>query len=194
MTEKLNPIVLFHEWFADAKKSEPLLPEAMSLATAGNDGKVSSRMVLMKSATESGFVFFTNTDSQKAICINQNSNVALLFHWKSLSRQIRINGRAELIDKADSDAYFATRPRESKIGAWSSMQSKPMLNKEVLAKNIEAYKAQFGSGQIPRPPFWEGYRVFPEQMEFWEEGEFRLHNRRQYNKTPTGWSIQLLYP
>ena len=194
MTDKLNPIDLFHEWFADAKKSEPLLPEAMSLATSGNDGNVSSRMVLMKSATESGFVFYTNTGSQKVMYFNQNPHVSLLFHWKSLSRQVRINGGVEQIDEAASDAYFATRPRASQIGAWSSKQSKPMRNEEVLRKEIEFYTARFGTEQIPRPSFWGGYRVLPTRMEFWEEGESRLHKRRLYTKTQTGWSIQLLYP
>ena len=194
MTDKLNPIDLFHEWFADAKKSEPLMPEAMSLATSGNDGQVSSRMVLMKSATNSGFVFYTNMESQKATCINQNPKVALLFHWKSLSRQVRVNGRAELIDEAASDVYFATRPRAAQIGAWASKQSKPMHNEEALRKDIDFHTARFGIDQIPRPSFWGGYRVLPNQIEFWEEGNFRLHNRRLYTKTPTGWSIQLLYP
>lgn len=189
-----NPFAIFEEWFAAAKKAEADLPEAMSVATASKDGKVTSRMVLLKSFDASGFVFFTNTGSRKAADIAENSQVALLFHWKSQSRQVRITGAAQFVDDAEADAYFATRPRGAQIGAWASRQSGAMEGLFSLEKEVAKFTAKFGAGKIPRPPFWTGYRIVPDGFEFWEEGRFRLHRRRSFTPTSDGWSTEWLYP
>jgi pyridoxamine 5'-phosphate oxidase len=189
-----NPIDHFHEWFEDAKKSEPSLPEAMSVATVSKSGQPSSRMVLLKSADATGFVFYTNTESRKASEIRDNPRASLLFHWKSLQRQVRITGPISEVTPEEADAYFASRARGAQIGAWASQQSRPMAGGLDLEKAVARFTAKFGIKTIDRPPFWTGYRVFPEEMEFWSERRFRLHLRESYNRDGECWRTELLYP
>ncbi|MDA0656975.1 MAG: pyridoxamine 5'-phosphate oxidase, partial [Proteobacteria bacterium] len=185
--DKKNPIEHFHEWFEDAKKSEPSLPEAMSVATVSKSGQPSSRMVLLKSADAKGFVFYTNTESRKGLEIKGNPRASLLFHWKSLQRQVRIAGAISEVAPEEADAYFSSRPRGAQIGAWASQQSRPMAGSLDLEKAVARFTAKFGVKTIERPPFWTGYRVFPEEMEFWSERRFRLHLREFYSRDGECW-------
>lgn len=194
MTVESNPYAIFSDWFEAAKKSESTLPEAMCLATADGSGRVATRMVLLKSFDDTGFVFYTNTESAKARDIAENANVSLNFHWKSLSRQVRIIGRASFVSDAEADAYFATRPRGAQIGAWASQQSRPMDGPLALEKRVVKFTAKFGIGEIPRPPFWTGYRVRPVEFEFWEERKFRLHRRTVYRTDGDSWAESTLFP
>ena len=189
-----EPLSLFRQWFGEAEDREIDVPSAMSVATVDARNRPSSRMVLLKHYDESGFVFYTNLESRKAECIAENTHVALLFHWKSLKRQVRIDGAAALVDDTQADAYFATRDRGSQIGAWASRQSRPMEGRFELEKEVARFTAKFGVSAISRPPFWSGYRVTPDHFEFWDDGRFRLHERIVYDRAEDGWKTQRLFP
>ncbi|MEC9022554.1 MAG: pyridoxamine 5'-phosphate oxidase [Pseudomonadota bacterium] len=190
----LNPIKLFEIWFEEAEAKELDVPNAMSLSTANSSGRVSSRMVLLKAYDQRGFVFYTNTGSRKGRDIRENKSVALLFHWKSLKRQVRITGAAEQVDEEEADIYFASRSRGSQVGAWASKQSDHLQSRYSLEESIRELEKNFADKAIPRPPFWTGYRVVPREIEFWEEKDFRLHNRILYSLEGSVWSKSLLYP
>lgn len=189
-----DPVSLFHNWFEKAKGVEVSLPEAMSVASVAKDGRPSTRMVLLKHADEHGFVFYTNLTSRKGVEITANSYVALLFHWKSLTQQIRIEGIAEPVLDKEADNYFASRDRGAQIGAWASDQSSPMESRFDLEKRVAQYTAKFGVSKVDRPPFWSGFRVVPDRYEFWSEGQFRLHERLIYQKEGTNWRTERLFP
>lgn len=189
-----DPISQFESWFNEAKKSEPSLPEAMSVATVSADGQPSSRMVLLKSFDKEGFVFYTNMESRKGLEIKFNSKTALLFHWKSLQRQVRIVGIISEVSAEEADSYFQTRQRGSQIGAWASEQSRVMNGSLDLEKAVASCAAKFGTKTIERPPFWTGLRVYPTEIEFWSEGTFRLHLREFYSRDGEFWRKALLYP
>lgn len=186
--------MLFREWLAEATQREPNDPTAMALATVGADGQPSARMVLLKGVDEQGFVFYTNLESQKAAELAANPRASLLFHWKSLRRQVRIEGTVTGVSDAEADAYFASRPRGAQIGAWASRQSRPLESRFALEKRVAEYTAKFGLGSVPRPAFWSGYRVTPERIEFWQDRPFRLHDRLLYTRVREGWRTDKLYP
>jgi pyridoxamine 5'-phosphate oxidase len=191
----VDPYTLFATWLHEAEQSEPNDANALTLATADRQGRPSARMVLLKGFDAQGFVFYTNLASRKGEELAQNPAVHLLFHWKSLKRQVRIDGVASLVDDAEADAYFASRPRVSQIGAWASDQSRVLDNRDSLMARVAYYTAQFASSPtIPRPAHWSGWRVVPHAIEFWQDQEFRLHERCVYNKTAQGWQTTLLYP
>jgi len=189
-----DPIVRFREWLAEAEQTEPTDPTAMALATATADGVPSVRMVLMRGLDERGFVFYTNLESRKGLELDANPNAALVFHWKSLGRQVRIEGPVAPVEAAEADAYFASRARGSQIGAWASDQSRPMESRRGLEKSVAKFAAKFGVSRVPRPDHWSGYRVAPAHIEFWREGRFRLHERIAYHRTDDGWTTRRLYP
>ena len=166
----------------------------MSVASVGADGRPSLRMVLLRGVDARGLVFYTNLSSRKALDIRANSWLALCLHWKSMSRQIRVEGRAELVSDAEADAYFSSRPRDSQIGAWASKQSQKLQGRFELEGRVAKFAAKFGIGAVPRPEFWSGYRVTPEHIEFWEDRPFRLHDRTQWNLSDGLWASHKLYP
>jgi len=188
-----DPIALFDAWFAEARASEPNDPESMALATADAAGRPSVRMVLLKGHGPDGFVFYTNLDSGKGEDLAVNPHAALLFHWKSLRRQVRIEGPVAPVSEADADIYFASRSRDSQLGAWASDQSRPLLNRKVFEDRFEDMRLSFEGRDVPRPPRWSGFRVAPQTMEFWTDREHRLHERRLFTWQGT-WSESLLYP
>ena len=189
-----EPFKQFAEWLAEAEKAEPNNPAAMSVATVDANGRPSSRMVLLRGFDERGFVFYTNLESRKGHDLRVNSHVALCFHWKSLERQVRVEGKAEAVSAAEADAYFASRPKDSQIGAWASKQSEPLAARFELETRVAKYGVLYGIGKVPRPPFWSGYRVVPDAIEFWEERPFRLHDRAAYRLGPDGWQLSKLFP
>jgi pyridoxamine 5'-phosphate oxidase len=190
-----DPHALFEEWLAEATLSEPNDPTAMALATADAHGQPAVRMVLLKGHDERGFVFYTNMDSRKGGDLAANPQAALLFHWKSLRRQVRVEGPVEPVSAAEADAYFATRGRDSQLGAWASEQSRPLDSRATFEARFEEAKARFEGGEVPRPPRWSGYRVVPQRMEFWNDRAHRLHERRVFTRGGVGgWSEGLLYP
>ena len=191
-----DPYALFDSWYAEARASEINDSNAMALATADAQGQPSVRMVLLKGHDPRGFVFYTNRQSRKAGALAENARAGLLFHWKTLRRQIRIDGAVSQVSDAESDAYFASRGRDSQLGAWASDQSRPLDTRETFLDRFEAMKARFEGGDVPRPPHWGGYRVVPDRIEFWRDGAHRLHERRLFTPDPAtgGWSEGLLYP
>jgi pyridoxamine 5'-phosphate oxidase len=189
-----DPFVLFDTWYAEARASEPNDSNAMALATGDATGQPSVRMVLLKGHGPDGFVFYTNRESRKASELAAVPKAALLFHWKSLRRQIRIEGAISRVTDAESDAYFASRNRDSQLGAWASDQSRPLADRETFESRFEAAKARFEGGDVPRPPHWGGYRVTPAAIEFWQDRAHRLHERRLFTRTADGWREGLLYP
>lgn len=199
MAETDDPFALFAAWMAEAEKSEPNDPNAMCLATSTPDGRPSARMVLLKgvdphASKPRGFVFYTNLESRKGSEIRANPQVAATFHWKSIHRSIRIEGRAVPVADAEADAYFASRSRGSRIGAWASSQSRPLESRLALEKAVAEYTVKFGIGEIPRPPYWSGFRIVPARIEFWRNMPFRLHERTVYHAEAAGWRIEKLYP
>jgi pyridoxamine 5'-phosphate oxidase len=189
-----DPFLKFGIWLAEAKASEPDDPNAMTLATVAASGRPAARIVLLKGWDERGFVFYTNLESRKAGEIRQNAQVALLFHWKSLHRQIRIEGAVAPVTDAEADAYFASRWRISKLGAWASAQSRPLPSREVFEAKLAEVEARFPGEDVPRPANWSGWRLAPDYFEFWQDREFRLHDRLVFKKTGEGWETGLLYP
>ncbi|MBM3732783.1 MAG: pyridoxamine 5'-phosphate oxidase [Acidimicrobiia bacterium] len=193
-SEPDNPIELFHAWLADATRAEPSDPTAVALATADADGKPSVRMVLLKDVDARGFVFYTNLDSRKGRELRANPRAALCFHWKSLDRQVRVEGRIAPVADAEADAYFASRDRASRIGAWASRQSQPLESRFALEKRVAEFTAKFHIGEVPRPSFWSGFRLAPDTIEFWQERPFRLHDRTVYHRQGDAWTTIKLYP
>ena len=189
-----DPFTLFDTWFAEAQASEPNVSDAMALATADADGHPSVRMVLLKGHDERGFVFYTNLDSRKGGELAANPSVALLFHWKSLRRQVRIEGPVSAVSQVEADAYFASRGRTSRIGAWASDQSRPLDRRETFVERVAEVGRRFEGEEVPRPPRWSGFRVTPKAIEFWEDGEHRLHHRRLFTRDGDRWNEGLLYP
>ena len=190
-----DPFELFDQWFAEARAAEPNDPEAMALATAGVDGRPAVRMVLLKGHGPDGFVFYTNRDGRKGGELAANSNAALVFHWKSLRRQIRIEGAVESVADEEADAYYATRVRDSQLGAWASDQSRPLDRRATLEARFAEVARRFEGRPVPRPPHWTGFRVVPRSIEFWSDGAHRLHERRLFTRNANGsWAEGLLYP
>ncbi|MGV3768879.1 MAG: pyridoxamine 5'-phosphate oxidase [Sphingobium phenoxybenzoativorans] len=189
-----DPFSLFDDWYAEARDREINDSNAMALATADEQGRPSVRMVLLKGHGPEGFVFYTNFEGRKAEQLLANPNAALLFHWKSLRRQIRIEGRVEPVDPIIADAYFATRSRDSQLGAWASDQSRPLESRETFIRRFDEQKARFEGREVTRPPHWSGFRVVPDHIEFWQDREYRLHERRLFKRAGQGWDEGLLYP
>jgi pyridoxamine 5'-phosphate oxidase len=189
-----DPHAIFEEWLGEARLSEPNDPTAMALATADAQGRPSVRMVLLKGHDERGFVFYTNLDSRKGSELASNPRAALLFHWKSLRRQVRVEGFVEPVSDAEADAYFASRARDSQLGAWASDQSRPLDARATFEARYHEMKAGFEGGDVPRPPRWGGWRVEAERIEFWNDRAHRLHERRLFTRSGDGWSEGLLYP
>ncbi|RYE88531.1 MAG: pyridoxamine 5'-phosphate oxidase [Hyphomicrobiales bacterium] len=191
----IDPCSLFEEWFAEAQQSEPNDPHAMALATVDDDGMPDVRMVLLNARDHRGFCFFTNLDSDKGRQLLAHRKAALVLHWKSLRRQIRIRGPVELVDEGEADAYFATRARISQIGAHASRQSRPLANRYTLLERVETLKKSFGEDEpVSRPRNWSGFRVIPQTMEFWKDGANRLHDRVRFTRSGDTWTRERLYP
>ena len=191
-----EPLRLFAAWFEEAKRSEPVNPEAMTLSTVDADGLPNARMVLLKGFDDHGFVFYTNQESVKGHELADAAQAALTFYWKSLQRQVRLRGAVEPVTAAEADAYFATRPRMAQIGAWASKQSAALESRLAFEKAIAKFTAKFAIGAVPRPPFWVGYRVVPTEIEFWQERPFRLHDRIVFTRADLNapWTKTRLYP
>src|SRR6267378_2732834 len=191
-----EPLRLFAAWFDDAKRAEPADPDAMAVATVGGDGLPNVRMVLLKSFDERGFVFYTNQASQKGQELAARAAAGAVFHWKSLKRQVRLRGPVEPVAEAEADAYFASRPRLSQIGAWASKQSAPLESRLAFEKSLALATAKYALGAVPRPPFWVGYRLIPLIMEFWQDRPYRLHDRVEFRRTApdSPWIKTRLYP
>jgi pyridoxamine 5'-phosphate oxidase len=188
-----EPLAPFRRWFREAAAAEPLA-EAMTLATVTPEGRPSARLVLLKGFDPRGFVFYTNLESRKSLELHKNPRAALCFHWKSLRRQVRIEGLTEEIGEEEANAYFATRPRESQLSAWASEQSRPLESRSLLEERFAERARRFGGAPVERPNFWSGFRVVPERIEFWEERPSRLHERILFTRKSAGWQRQRLYP
>ena len=189
-----DPLALFAEWLEEAGRKEPNDPNAMSVSTVDLSGMPDSRMVLLKDFDARGFVFYTNTESAKGQELSAQPKAALLFHWKSLRRQVRIRGNVEPVSEAEADAYFASRARHSQLGAWASDQSRPLPDRLALEKRVAEMGLKFGLGKVPRPPYWSGYRVVPLTLEFWRDRPFRLHERLVFDRQGEGWTTRRLFP
>lgn len=194
-TATADPILLFADWLAAAEASEPNDPNAMALATVDGEGMPDVRMVLLKGHDANGFVFFTNFESAKGRQMLANPKAALCFHWKSLSRQVRVRGPVTEVTPEEADAYFASRARGSRIGAWASRQSRPLESRFALEKAVATFTARYAIGEVPRPPYWSGFRLAPVEIEFWQAGTFRLHDRVRFTRAAGGeWEKTRLYP
>jgi len=193
-TESMEPYQLFGSWLEDATKSEPNDPNALALSTVDSDGMPNVRMVLLKGYDTRGFVFYTNYESTKGREILAARKAAMCFHWKTLRRQVRVRGNAELVSDDEADAYYASRARGSRIGAWASKQSRPLESRFALEKAVAEYTAKYAIGNIPRPPYWSGFRIVPVTIEFWHDRAFRLHDRVIFERTESGWTKTRLYP
>jgi pyridoxamine 5'-phosphate oxidase len=190
-----DPFALFAAWMEEAAKSEPNDPNAVCLATATPDGRPSARMVLLKALDAKGFVFYTNLESRKGGELAANPVAAMCFHWKTLQRSVRVEGPVEPVSTEEADAYYASRARGSRIGAWASRQSRPLEGRWALEKAVAEYTLKFGIGEIPRPAHWSGFRLLPARIEFWRDMPFRLHERRVFHQAPSGgWETEMLYP
>lgn len=189
-----DPVGLFQDWLAEAARTEPNDPNAMTVATCTPEGRPSARIVLLKDVDARGFVFYTNKEGRKGRELLDNPFAALLFHWKTLGRQVRVEGGVEGVTDDEADAYYATRPRISRLGAWASEQSRPLLSRADLERRVAEFDARFPGESIPRPPHWSGFRVVPDRVEFWQDMPFRLHDRRVYTRAGEGWTAEALYP
>ena len=189
-----DPIEQFRRWFDDALAAGLREPNAMTLATATPDGRPSARVVLLKGFDERGFVFYTNYEGRKGEELEENPYCALVFYWAELERQVRVEGRVSRVPKRESDEYFGSRPRGSRLGAWASEQSRPVGGREVLEERLRVLEAEYEAREVPRPPFWSGYRVEPEVIEFWQGRENRLHDRLVYRRSGGGWGRERLQP
>lgn len=191
-----EPFGRFAEWLGEAEAREPADANAMCLATVDAEGRPSARMVLLKGHDRSGFVFYTNLESRKGVQLGGNAGCALCFHWKSLERQVRVEGIAQPVSPAEADAYFESRPRDSRIGAWASQQSRPLADRFALEKAVARFAAKYAIGHIPRPSYWSGFRVVPQRIEFWQQKPFRLHDRAVYHRVEpeSGWRFERLFP
>lgn len=195
LNETIDPFALFARWLSEAEEREPNDPNAMALATVDATGLPDVRMVLLKGHDERGFAFYTNLQSTKGAEVADTRKAALCFHWKSLRRQIRVRGAVEDVSQPEADAYFASRHPTSRRGAWASEQSRPLASRDVLEARLHDIEARFpDDNSIPRPPHWSGFRIVPQQIEFWQDGENRLHDRFRYTRKDVGWSVQRLYP
>jgi len=192
--QRAEPVGLFIEWLAEARGSEPNDSNAMALATVGEDGVPDCRMVLLKDVDERGFTFYSNRESAKGQALAAHPSAALLFHWKSLRRQVRIRGGVEPVSAAEADAYFASRARESRIGAWASDQSRPLADRAALEAAVARETDRFDGEAVPRPERWTGWRVVPDSVEFWRDRPFRLHDRLRFDRTDKGWTRTRLWP
>jgi pyridoxamine 5'-phosphate oxidase len=189
-----DPIELFQEWFREAEQAGVEVPEAMTLATAGADGSPSARMVLLKGADDEGFVFYSGYVSRKAGELEQNPRAALVFYWRPLGKQVRVEGSVERVPEGESAAYFATRPRGSQLAAWASQQSQPLESRGELERRYAELEREYDGREVPRPPHWGGFRLRPDAIEFWEHRENRLHDRFRYTRAREGWRAELLSP
>jgi pyridoxamine 5'-phosphate oxidase len=189
-----DPFARFAAWFDEAKRREPNDPEAMTLATATPDGRPSARLVLLKGVDRSGFVFYTNLESRKSVELTANRHAALCFHWKSLRRQVRIEGVVAPVTDQEADAYFTSRAHGSQIGAWASEQSRPLDRRATLEQRVDDFTRRYPEGQVPRPPHWSGFRLTPERIEFWRDMPHRLHERLLFTRAGERWATQWLYP
>ena len=190
-----DPFAWFQRWMSEAEASEPSDPNAMTVVTVGADGRPSARTILLKGVDPRGFVFYTNTQSRKGNELAASQLIFLLFYWKSLGRQIRVEGHVEPVTAAEADAYYATRPRISRLGAWASDQSRPLSERTELERRLAHYEEKYPGEDIPRPPHWSGYRVLPERFEFWQNMPFRLHDRTVFDRAPNGaWTSGKLFP
>jgi pyridoxamine 5'-phosphate oxidase len=194
METATDPFTLFEAWFAEAELTEPSWPNAMSLATASPDGAPSVRTVLLKGHDRNGFVFYTNFDSWKGRSLQANPRAGLCFYWKSLNRQVHVEGDVTRVSDAEADAYFASRPRDSRLGAWASLQSQPLDRRSTLEARVAEYDLLYSGDDIPRPPHWSGFRVSPVRIEFWHDRPFRLHDRIEFRRDGGGWLRSRLYP
>jgi len=191
-----DPFQQFAEWFGEAEAAVPVDPNAMVLSTVGADGRPSSRVVLLKGFDREGFLFYGNLESRKFRELRDHPWAALNFHWQPLGKQVRIEGRTTQVSDAEADAYFATRPRGSQVGAWASKQSAPLASRDVLEAAVRGVEARYSGGAVPRPPHWSGFRLEPDRIEFWKAGEFRLHDRHLFRRASrdAAWTVERLYP